>query len=220
MAAGLPTKANWASLDALTAAQMNDLAGTVNSYVAPLASPTFTGAITYPKAPASPPLTQNRYVRSSGSVSSSALTQSVEYASPVFFHKAVTLNRLGVAVTATAASSTIRLGIRNDSDGVPGTVVLDAGTIDSASTTGEFFITISQALSPGWYWFTATPQGGAPSANIITAHNAYISGHTSYNTGFTGNQNAFTQTGVTGALGSTFTISNINFGVVVVARVA
>lgn len=63
-----------------------------------------------------------------------------------------TLDRIGLATVATGVG-TARLGIYNSgSDGLPSTVLLDAGTVSNATSTGEKSITISQALSPGVYW--------------------------------------------------------------------
>jgi len=66
-----------------------------------------------------------------------------------------TADRIGIEVTAGGAGSTIGLAIYNsDSTGMPGTLVLDAGTVD-ASTTGFKEIAISQILGAGTYWLAA-----------------------------------------------------------------
>ena len=73
---------------------------------------------------------------------------------PIFIPKATTLTEMGVyRAGGTTASATARLGLyTSTSEGIPGTLVLDAGTV-SVSTTGAKTITgLSQALSAGWYW--------------------------------------------------------------------
>lgn len=54
-----------------------------------------------------------------------------------------------------------RLGIYNDTDGAPSSRVLDAGTVD-LSTTGLKEITISQALTAGWYWLAYVGNHSSP----------------------------------------------------------
>lgn len=77
--------------------------------------------------------------------------------------KTVTLDRLGLWVQAGVALSVVRLGIyRDDGDGYPGALVLDAGTID-ASSQGFKTITISQQLTRDLYWI------GGVGQTIVTA---------------------------------------------------
>ncbi len=85
----------------------------------------------------------NDYVPGSGSSS----TGTNLIAIPFNIYKSTTFTKIGMSVTTGAASSQIRLGIYNANNygGAPGTLVLDAGTIDS-STTGDKTITISQTL--------------------------------------------------------------------------
>lgn len=73
-----------------------------------------------------------------------------------------TLDRIGIYIS-TAVAGNIRLGIMNsrNSDGLMGTVLLDAGTV-SISTTGFKEITISQALKAHtlyWLAYTADTAG-------------------------------------------------------------
>jgi hypothetical protein len=130
-----------------------------------------------------------------------AITQSTEYAAMFPVANTVTVDRIGLEVTTQAALNVVRLGIRQDNNLYPGTLLLDAGTID-ASGTGFLEIIISQLLAPGIYWVTATLQGGTGAQIRFRSVNPYL-GH-SVNT--TQNGGAFTQTGVTGAL-STFSAS-------------
>jgi hypothetical protein len=69
----------------------------------------------------------------------------------------------GLAIRATTqggAGSVCRLGIYNDAAGVPSTLLVDAGTVDT-STTGAKEATISQLISTsGWYWLACVSQVG------------------------------------------------------------
>lgn len=82
------------------------------------------------------------------------------HAVPFVTSQAMTITRLGAEVTSGSSGALVRLGIYSDSSGLPGTVLLDAGTINGASATYQE-ITISQPLSANTkYWFVVANQGG------------------------------------------------------------
>ncbi len=70
-----------------------------------------------------------------------------------FIRHPIRIDRIGVNVTTAIASGSVRLGIYESlASGLPGSLILDAGTIDAA-TTGFKEITIDQALDgPRMYW--------------------------------------------------------------------
>lgn len=84
-----------------------------------------------------------------------------------------TYTRIGINIHVAQASTTFRLGIYTNSNGHPGALVLDAGTIDS-STTGEKEITISQALA-GKYFLVAITDGTTTRATRPIYINDWIS---------------------------------------------
>lgn len=138
-----------------------------------------------------------------------------EYAVPIWFANSGTLVRAGVSVTSATsvtAGTVIRLGLRADNGaGKPGTLIADFGTV-AGDAVASPEITISQAVSaPGLYWLTATCQlAGAtlPTVRVLAGTNLHpVAAGT--NAGALGSGLvAYTQTGVTGALGSTFTVAN------------
>lgn len=71
----------------------------------------------------------------------------------------IAVNSLGVAAT------NVRLGIYADSNGKPGALILDAGTVATTSA-GLAQITISQTLS-GRVWLACVGQGGAASVTRV-----------------------------------------------------
>jgi hypothetical protein len=137
---------------------------------------------------------------------------------PVRFPFDVTVDRLSVFVGSPAASTgaVVRLGIRNDLSGRPGTVLLDAGTVSTAAvTTAYVTINVSQALTANTlYWLSATPQG-TPSTRCTfrstTVYPLFCSQLSqSTNTASVGYRTSSTSNGTgstTGALGSTFTVA-------------
>jgi hypothetical protein len=110
------------------------------------------------------------------------------YYLPFFVRKKTTFTRIGIQVTIFAGTSA-RLGIYNAANGVPTSLLLDCGTISTA-TIGEKEITISQSLNVGFYFlafvadnaptiYFTTNTGAATSYSIgqsarITSNYAYI----------------------------------------------
>ncbi|MEU7170314.1 hypothetical protein ABZ949_02335 [Micromonospora tulbaghiae] len=88
---------------------------------------------------------------------------------PFFVGQPRGFDRIGVEVTTAAAATNVRLGIYADTGGgLPGALVLDAGTVD-ASTTGTKELTISTGLlAPGEYWLAAVAQGGSPTFRALS----------------------------------------------------
>jgi hypothetical protein len=128
------------------------------------------------------------------------------YLMPIRVPNAYTLVRIGAKVTiAGAAGSVIRLGIFNDNgSGLPGALLLDAGTIDGTSATAQE-ITISQAVGAGVLWLALCGQG-APVGNPAVTFIPTGGGYPEYVQGAGSLGNAFIpigalfQGGVTGAL--------------------
>jgi len=72
---------------------------------------------------------------------------------PIWIDVDSTFTRIYIYVT-TAGTGVARLGIYNEADGKPSSLVLDAGTVD-VSTTGSKYIDISQSLTGGKYYYLA-----------------------------------------------------------------
>jgi len=146
-----------------------------------------------------------------GSSTSAVLGVGTLRVTPVYIPTAVTITKLGAEVTSAGeAGSKVRLGIYADNgNGYPGSLLLDAGTINGDSATVQE-ITVSQALTPGLYWFggavqvvsttqpTVRTQGSVPNVPLAFTFGSTIPGAGASICGYT-------QTGVTGAFPSTFT---------------
>lgn len=108
------------------------------------------------------------YPQSNGGVSvgTAALATNRIMAVPFYCNEDATATKIGFNVTTGtgSASDLYRLGIFENSGGLPSDLVVDAGEI-SVETTGEKEITISQALSARtWYWLAL--QTNAASATV------------------------------------------------------
>jgi len=78
---------------------------------------------------------------------------------PFALSVSTTFTKIGIYVnTGGAAGAVVRLGIYNSSNGLPGTRLLDAGTVATTTSSALALITISQTLAPGLYWLAAVPQ--------------------------------------------------------------
>lgn len=150
------------------------------------------------------------YLVSEGARLTLSMVSITEYAIPIWLLRGGTAVRIGAEVTAGGTAGTvIRLGIRADSGaGLPGTLILDAGTI-SGVTVAAAEITISQALNAGLYWLTATAQSTGATLPTVRASSGGISpgGANTLASALGGTAPAGFQTGgsVSGALGSSFT---------------
>ena len=119
-----------------------------------------------------PMIASGRYtpVNSIGSKGTDQLVQYIVHYSPFWIGESVTIDRLGLEVTGALASSVVRVGIYNASGGLPTTVVVDGGTVDSTGT-GVLLTTVSTLLAPGMYFFAAVNQGsvyGSVSVRVST----------------------------------------------------
>jgi len=151
-------------------------------------------------------LTSNYYFGfyQSAATSNLALVANTAYLIPFMIGDADTVTRIGVNVTTAVAATNVRIGIYNQSGGYPTSLVLDCGTVSSA-TTGEKEITISQSLSLGTYALVVVSDG-APTlaASGITAASA---GHLFGFSSSTSAGVAHTATFTYGALPSTWSAS-------------
>mgnify|MGYP002737179692 CR=1 FL=1 len=142
------------------------------------------------------------------------MTESRMVALPFFVPNGRSIDRIAVNVsTAGGTGSVIRLGIYADSNGVPGSLILDAGTIDSSST-GTKEITISATkLTGGRVWLAACQQGAAATSATLRAVNQISFPYTGPSSGGgldSANYFGYLRSSVTGALPNPFnTRSNI-----------
>jgi hypothetical protein len=117
-----------------------------------------------PVGPAGPSGTQplpyitNNYYGSPTSAARSEVTYAanITYYTPIYVRESRTFNRIAILTSGTfSGTASLRLGIYNQTNGVPSTLVLDAGLVAPIASTTTYEITISQALTTGWYWLAA-----------------------------------------------------------------
>jgi len=124
------------------------------------------------------PWTTGALYKSASITSTSAATLNNLMVAPIYVPNTVTAISLTVNISSVTTSGTLRLGIYNSgSNGQPSTLLLDAGTAN-ITTAGNVAITISQSLTPGWYWVGGVVLTG--NYNMVY-HNASSSANTAMN---------------------------------------
>jgi hypothetical protein len=100
-----------------------------------------------------------------------SVSSGVIYYVPILVSETTTYTAIGIYVLA-ASAGTADLRIFSWSNGVPGSLVLSAGTVDT-STTFEKEITISKQLTPGYY-FLAVRCTGTPGLRGLDTAQAVV----------------------------------------------
>lgn len=82
---------------------------------------------------------------------------------PAYMPSAVTVSRVAAEITALGdAGSTFRMGVYADTGaGIPGSLLLDAGTIPAGTVTGPAEVTLASnfTIPQGWVWIGGAVQG-------------------------------------------------------------
>lgn len=125
-----------------------------------------------------PSLKSGDYARCLGALNGTTLTALKCYWMPLDLERDISVDRIGTYISGGGGVGTVlRFMIYGDTDGVPDTLILDAGTVN-ANSTGPAEVTISQALDAGRVWLAmvsdGTPSvaafqfGGVVGANDLT----------------------------------------------------
>jgi len=123
---------------------------------------------------------------------------------------AVTFDRIGIDIVSGSVGALARLAVFNvGTDGRPGTVVLDAGTV-AADSAGQKEITISLSLSPGRYYIAAAAQVASTNFRAYGTGLVRANWHGYSSAANVANKDKHTlvATGITGAFSSTPTVSD------------
>lgn len=105
-----------------------------------------------------------------GSVNTTSYTTANRgYYVPFFLSTSVTFDRIAIRTGTTfSGSGVIRLGVYNNSNGKPSSLVFDAGTVSPTANSTIYAITINQTLNAGWYWSLMVPQTVATTNAIVS----------------------------------------------------
>jgi hypothetical protein len=94
------------------------------------------------------------------------------YTTPVWLPGGFTIERLAVEVTTLGgAGAVVRAGLYADDylgePGLPGSLLLDAGTVSSTSTGVKEWTVSELITTPGWYWLSVVAQVAACSLRTV-----------------------------------------------------
>jgi len=116
-------------------------------------------------------------------VATAGLVKDRSYCTGVYIPRGGAIDRISLEVTTQGGTGSVtRIGLYNDNDGLPGTLLFDAGTIDTATATG-FITTASGAvnwtnLNDGLYWIATVPQVGT--APVVRSVSTPLAGFAPY----------------------------------------
>jgi hypothetical protein len=139
---------------------------------------------------------------------------------PFLVERTTTFDRIACKTGSTVTgTSTVRLGIYNNSNKKPTTVLLDAGTVAATATSTIYSITIDQTLNPGWYWLAHVVNSTTGTHTFIQVGDALPFGQMPLTATFAFQPN-YSQTGVTGAFATASPTATSNTRILVALRVA
>lgn len=140
----------------------------------------------------------------------------------MFVQESITVDRICIRTAGTfSGTAVVRLGVYNNSNGLPTTVLFDAGTVSCTASNTPYEITINETIPAGWYWLATNSQTAA-------ATNAFVGTAASYREGLTlvgtnidvNNRDGRFEDGVTGAFATAGTLGRTDTGVTVFFRKA
>lgn len=114
------------------------------------------------------------------------INHDVLYYMPLMLGAAGTFTKIGIKVATGGSAGNVRLGIYNMANGVPTTLIVDAGTVSTA-TNGEKEITISETLAAGCYALVAVLDTDHNLVYATSSGSSFTTG--SIAAGFWGNPN-------------------------------
>jgi hypothetical protein len=120
------------------------------------------------------PISGNYYLSPGSSVGgTTGIPANTTYYLPIFVPVTTTFDRIAcMSFTSFSGTASVRLGIYNNSNGAPGTVLLDAGTVSITAASTMSAITISQSLTPGIYFLAANTVTAATANNFYRYSNS------------------------------------------------
>ena len=229
----LDALANPTSTDALTSPSHSDQHANANDAIEALeakvgvdGSPVTTSLdylVTQANAIGSSGLVSGTYYTTSSNTGSTqatvTTTGTVSYL-PFLVERTTTFDRIACRTATTiTGTSTVRLGIYNNSNKQPTTVLLDAGTVSVNAASTIFSITINQTLNPGWYWLAHVVNSTTGTHSFLQVADAVPFGQTALSATFA-LQPGYQQTGVTGAFATASPTATTNNRILVALRVA
>jgi hypothetical protein len=164
-----------------------------------------------------------RYPWSTAVAGSLVMVLNRAYATAIYVPRNASIDRVGLSVTAVGTTgSVVRLGLYSHSVDRPGTLISEAGTVDTATSTGMKELTVAWSnLTAGIYWIVAVAQVAVPT--VTTVGNNYLGGWGPFNLGLDpipDRWQVYQTAAMSGALTSSFTTNTAIGGPAIFVRCA
>jgi hypothetical protein len=143
------------------------------------------------------------------------------YFTPFYLFETTTFDRFLIRANTQTGTATVRLGLYNNSNAKPTTVVFDAGTVSVTASSTAYAITINETVNAGWYWLASNMQT-AGTGNSFTGSASFVSfgvfGGYPANGAVNFTSICWSETGITGAFATAGTVSETNGSPIVALR--
>jgi hypothetical protein len=149
------------------------------------------------------------------------VTESRTYYLPIYITGTRAFDRIAIRTSTTfVGTGTIRLGVYNNSGGIPTTVLFDAGTVSATAGATTYTITINETINSGWYWLAFNSQTNATTSNFVNsttiAYPTMMKYASNGNFGFI--NSGWFEASITGAFATAGTLSENNSAPIVCLR--
>jgi hypothetical protein len=144
------------------------------------------------------------------------------YYTSVYLPETTSFDRVAIRTSSFSGTAVVRLGLYNNSNGKPTTVVFDAGTVSCSAAATVYTITISQTVSAGWYWLASNMQTAAATPSFNGGITFISLGVIQYPASGQVNQTTpcWTESSITGAFATAGTLVEANGATIIALRKA
>jgi hypothetical protein len=105
------------------------------------------------------PMISQSYYRPQGNYAAVSGILSRQYFTLLYVPYVTTIDRIGIRTSSSYSGTGIsRLGIYADSQGVPGLLISDFGTLATDASSTNYEISVLQTLNAGFYWLSFAQQ--------------------------------------------------------------
>lgn len=94
-----------------------------------------------------------------GTLTSATLLANILYAFPIYIPQNATLASLRFQVNGAGTATLAEVGMYSNTSGVPGSLLLDCGSIAVTGTGVKTFSSLTLPLTPNWYWIVLALNG-------------------------------------------------------------
>lgn len=168
--------------------------------------------------------TYTRTPMGTSGVATASATVSRSFATGIYVPYGKSIDRVAIECTTVGgAGSVMRIGLYTDSNGSPGTLINDAGTVDTAVGTGMKELTVAWSnLTGGLYWIVTVAQvGTAPTVRTASAAFTSIAPYRATTVSNTPDSWQVYGANITGALPASYgSVTGTTTGPLVVVRAA